>query len=180
MNRVLLALALACVCSPAVAAGIGEIGREPVVIPFGDWIVAIANTASEVLKPILMPILVGAIVAGINKVAPWGMLLLSQQRIELMADAALNYGLNAVRGAAKGKTLSADQAREVIRVGTEYVTRAAPAKVVEAANGVQGIAQRVFRKLDLDGDGHVLNVLIPAVEDLERNVPAAQARGRTV
>jgi hypothetical protein len=104
---------------------------------------------------------------------------LTQRRVEAMAQAALDFGLSATAGAMKGKTVTIGQGINVIRSGVDYVTRAAPPKVVAAADGANGIANRVFRKLDLEADGTLANTLVPALEAVNRDIPAAIARGRT-
>ncbi|UYW24870.1 hypothetical protein OKC48_16485 [Methylorubrum extorquens] len=164
MTRVLLlaALALACVASPALATELGTIGDKAVILPWGDWLVALAVSLREPILTILLPIIAAYIIQAIRKVYPWAALFLSQRRVEMMLEAAVGFGLNAVNGAAKGKTLSVNLAVPVIAKGTQYVIDTAPPAVIKAAGGADGIAARIFRKLDLDDHASEAAVLIPA------------------
>jgi hypothetical protein len=152
MTRMLLlaALALACVVSSALAAEVATVGDKALIVPWGDWLVALAVSLREPILTILIPIIAGYVIQAIRKVYPWATLFLSQRRVEMMLEAAVGFGLNAVQGAAKGKTLSANVAVPVIAKGTQYVIDTAPPAVIKAAGGADGIAARMFRKLDLD------------------------------
>lgn len=164
MTRALLlaALALACVVSPSLAAEVATVGDKAVIVPWGDWLVALAVSLREPILTILIPIIAVYAIQAIRKVYPWAALFLPQRRVEMMLEAAVGYGLNAVKGAAKGKTLSANVAVPVIAKGTQYVIDTAPAAVITAAGGPDGIAARMFRKLDLDDGASEANVLVPA------------------
>jgi hypothetical protein len=164
MTRMLLlaALALACVASPVLAAEVATVGDKAVIVPWGDWLVALAVSLREPILTVLISITDGYVIQVIRKVYPWATLFLSQRRVEMMLEAAVGFGLNAVQGSAKGKTLSANVAVLVIAKGTQYVVDMAPPAVIKAAGGPDGIAARMFRKLDLDDHASEQNVLIPA------------------
>lgn len=162
----LAALALACVVSPALSAEVATISDKPVLIPWGDWLVALAVSLREPILTVLIPIIAGYAIHAIRKVYPWAALFLSQRRVEMMLEAAVGYGLNAVNGAAKGKTLSVNVAVPVIAQGTQYVIDTAPPEVIKAAGGADGIAARILRKLDLDDGASEQSVLIPAQEQI--------------
>ncbi|MBB2961192.1 hypothetical protein [Methylobacterium sp. R2-1] len=168
MTRVLLlaALALACAASPALAAEVATVGDKPVLIPWGDWLVALAVSLREPILTILLPIIAAYIIQAIRKVYPWAALFLTQKRVEMMLEAGVGYGLNAVNGAAKGKTLSVNVAVPVIAKGTQYLVDTAPSAVIKAAGGADGIAARIFRKLDLDDHASEQAVLVPAQEQI--------------
>lgn len=168
MTRMLLlaALALACVASPALAAEVATVGDKAVIVPWGDWLVALAVSLREPILTILIPIIAGYAIQAIRKVYPWAALFLSQRRVEMMLEAAVGYGLNAVSGAAKGKTISVNVAVPVIAKGTQYVIDTAPPAVIKAAGGADGIAARIFRKLDLDDGASEAAVLVPAQEKI--------------
>jgi hypothetical protein len=158
------AAALVVALSPwsAFAAEVATVGDKAVILPWGDWLVALAVSLREPILTILIPIIAGYAIQAIRKVYPWAALFLSQRRVEMMLEAAVGYGLNAVNGAAKGKTLSVNVAVPVIAKGTQYVIDTAPPAVIKAAGGADGIAARIFRKLDLDDDASEAAVLIPA------------------
>lgn len=161
----------------AYAAEVATVGDKAVIVPWGDWLVALAVSLREPLLTILVPIIAGYVIQAIRKVYPWAALFLSQKRVEMMLEAAVGYGLNAVQGAAKGKTLSAKVAVPVIAKGTQYVIDTAPAAVIKAAGGADGIAARMFRKLDLDDGASEASVLLPAqVQIATGTVPADELR----
>lgn len=157
--------------APAPAAEVVTAGDTLVIVPWGTWVVAIAQSSVQVMLPILLPILAGYVIRAISKVYPWAALVLSQKRIEMMLEAAIGYGNNAIQGAAKGKTLSFDVGSKVIAAGTNYVLQTAPRKVIEAAGGAEGIARRVFRKLELDAAANEANTLHPALKLIDNTIP---------
>ncbi|CAO4134672.1 hypothetical protein [Methylorubrum extorquens] len=148
------------------AAEVAILGDKPVLIPWGDWLVALAVSLREPILTVLLPIIAAYVIQAIRKVYPWAALFLSQRRVEMMLEAAVGFGLNAVNGAAKGKTLSVNVAVPVIAKGTQYVIDTAPAAVIKAAGGADGIAARIFRKLDLDDHASETAVLVPAQEQI--------------
>lgn len=175
MNRfALAALALACACSPALAAP----PVEPVVAPVGAWLNLFLENVVAVVLAFVIPFLAKAIYGAIMKVAPWAALILTQERVEMSLNAAKDYGLNAARGAVKGKTLEIGEAIEVIKLGTEYAVANAPKRVIESEGGAAGIAERIFRKLDLPATANFGNVLAPALDALTRGMSASKAKGR--
>ncbi|BDL38583.1 hypothetical protein ACWFZ6_23750 [Methylorubrum extorquens] len=150
----------------SIAAELGTIGDKAVILPWGDWLVALAVSLREPILTILLPIIAAYIIQAIRKVYPWAALFLSQRRVEMMLEAAVDFGLDAVNGAAKGKTLSVNVAVPVIAKGTQYVIDTAPPAVIKAAGGADGIAARIFRKLDLDDHASEAAVLVPAQEQV--------------
>ncbi|TXN43576.1 hypothetical protein [Methylobacterium sp. WL7] len=162
MNRLTLAaLTLACTCSVALAA---ETVTAPTSagLPWGDWLVAILQPVSA----IVVPLAAGVVMAGVAKVSPWAALFLSRERVQSAIQAGADYGVNAVAGAVKGKTLTVPLGSEVVAKGTQWVVDTTPAKVVEKAGGAAGIAGMIFRSLPLDEHASVKTVLQPALDDL--------------
>ncbi|CAO4194780.1 hypothetical protein [Methylorubrum extorquens] len=152
MIRLLLlaALALACVASPALAAEFGTIGDKAVILPWGDWLVALAVSLREPILTILLPIIAAYIIQAIRKAYPWAALFLSQRRVEMMLEAAVGYGLNAVQGATKGKTLSVNVAARVIAKSTQYLVDTAPPLAIKAAVLVPAQEQIAAGTVDAD------------------------------
>lgn len=161
MTRVFLAaLTLACVCSPALA----QQAAPHVDLPWGDWITAVLQPAAA----ILVPVAAAAVTAGVAKVSPWAALVLSRQRVQSAIQAGADYGINAVQGAVKGKTLTVPVGSAVIAEGVQHVVNTTPAKVVDKAGGAEGIAKMIFRSLPLDEHASLKTVLQPALDDLMR------------
>jgi hypothetical protein len=167
MHRIFLAaLALACVCSPVMAVEIATVGGTAAIVPWGEWVIAIAQTALYALLPILAVLLGDAI----RKVAPWATLFLTQARLQQMVAAVTDYALNAVEGAAKGKTLSVPVGSAVIAAGIQYAIDNVPARVIAAAGGPEGVARLIFRQLRLEEAADEGNVLVPGLA--KAGVPA--------
>jgi hypothetical protein len=165
MTRIVLAaLALACAfASPAFAQAVSDLAaNNTVILPYGSWIVGLANVATSVLVPALSAVLIGAV----TKVYPWAALFLTQKRVEQMANAVTEYGLNAVPGAVKEGKLSINVGSQVIAKAVQYAVNAAPAKALEAAGGQAGLAAIVFRKLNLEDGATEANTLRPAIAAL--------------
>lgn len=116
------------------------------------------------MLPIVVPLVAAYAINAIRKVYPWAALFLTQRCVEAMIESGASYGLNAIQGAAKGKTLAVNVGSAVIVAGAQRIIDEAPARVIKAAGGPEGIAKRIFRKLDLVDEADAGNTLAPAVE----------------
>ncbi|MCY1643247.1 hypothetical protein [Methylorubrum sp. SL192] len=65
--------------SGALAAELGTIGDKAVILPWGDWLVALAVSLREPILTILVPIIAAYLIQAIRKVYPWAALFLSQR-----------------------------------------------------------------------------------------------------
>lgn len=163
MNRLLLAaLALACASSSAFAAAVGEVANTAVVLPYGDWIAAFGQTLTSILVPLLV-----TAVTGLVSTLAWPLrLILTNAMIDRCVRLAVDYAVNAVAGAVKGKALTVPVGSRVISVAVQRAIDSTPAWVMKAAGGPTGIAERVFRALHLEDNANVTNTLVPALEAL--------------
>ena len=168
MTRVFLALAalavtiIAASASPAWAAdGIGAASS------WGSWLATVLTT----VEASLVPVAAAALTAAIAKVAPWVVTLLGRQWIEGAIRAGIDFGLNAVAGAVRGRTLSADLGPAVVAAATQHVVATSPATVIRKAGGVQGVAARIFQALPLEAAASAETVLTPALRLLEGDRP---------
>jgi hypothetical protein len=73
-------------------------------------------------------------------------------RVELLINNAIGYGLNAVSGAVKGKTLQIDVGNEVLAKALQYAVDNAPAWLQSWAGGPEGLAKKIWGRLNL-GEG---------------------------
>lgn len=73
-------------------------------------------------------------------------------RVELLLNNAIGYGLNAVQGAVKDKTLSVDVGNEVLAKALQYAVDNAPAWLQSWAGGPEGLAKKIWARLNL-GEG---------------------------
>ncbi|CAO4151844.1 hypothetical protein DHODJN_17575 [Methylorubrum extorquens] len=175
----LAARALAWVTSPALAIEVAGVGDKAVILPRGDWLVALAVSLRDPIVMIFLPIIATSIARAIRKVYPWAALSLSQRRVEMRLERAVSYRRKAVNGAARGKTLSVNVAVPVIAEGTRYVIDTAPPAVIKAAGGADGIAALIFRRLDLDDHASEATELVPAQEQVGAGAVDADELHRT-
>ncbi|MBA9068218.1 hypothetical protein FHR71_001959 [Methylobacterium sp. RAS18] len=176
---VLAELALAWVTSPALAIEVAVVRDKTVIPPRGDWLVAPAVSVCDPVLTIFSPIIAASITRATRKVYPWAALFLSQRRGEMRLERAVSFRRKAANGAAKGKTLSVNVAIPVIAKGTQYVIDTAPPAVIKAAGGSDGIAARIFRKLDLDDDVSEAIELVPTQERIGAGAVDADELRRT-
>jgi hypothetical protein len=73
-------------------------------------------------------------------------------RVELLMNNAINYGLNAVAGAVKGKTLDVDVGNKVLAQALQYAVDNAPGWLQTWAGGPEGLAKKIWSRLNL-GEG---------------------------
>ena len=160
MTRILLAaLALACASVPALAAEVATVGDTAVILPWGQWVTAIAQTATEVL----IPIIITALGIAARKL-PWYLQMwFTTQRIDRMVRLGAEYAVNAVAGAAKDKALSVDVGSKLLAVGLERIMGSSPSWLLEAAGGQKGITERLFRALHFDETVTDANTLHPVL-----------------
>lgn len=147
MRRFLLcALVVACAAPAAHAAGDAA---SPVVIPVGDWTNVLANIALA-----LVPIFIAWLVREIP--AKYRQKLETEQNGQFMTQAetlleqAISYGINAVAGAEKGKTLSVDIANPVLRQAVSYVVTHGASDLYAWLGGASGIEEKIISKLNVD------------------------------
>ncbi len=162
----LAARALAWVTSPALTTEVAAVADKAVILPWGDRLVAPAVSLCDPVLTILPPIITASIARAIRKVYPWAALFLSQRPVEMRLEQAVGFSRKALNGPAKGKTLSVTVAVPVIAKGTQYVIDTAPPVVIKAAGGADGIAARIFRKLDLDDHASEATEFVPAQEQV--------------
>lgn len=84
-------------------------------------------------------------------------------RVELLLNNAIAYGLNAVEGAVKGKTLEVDVGNKVLAQALQYAVDNAPGWLQTWAGGPEGLAKKIWGRLNL-GEG-ASDITIPAVVD---------------
>jgi hypothetical protein len=147
-------LVLAVVVAPALAAE-----ATTVTLPYGDWIAGLAGLAAQVLAPVLI-----AAATGLVAVLPWPLrLFLTASLVERLARNALDFALNEVEGAARGRALTVDLGRAVLARAVGRAVAQAPGWLLEAAGGPVGIAEKVFRLLHLEPAASAANTLAPVL-----------------
>ncbi len=158
----LVAALIAVVAAPALAAELATTDATRVTLSAAPWI----ELVREIVITAVIPAVAAYAIQAIRKVYPWAALFLTQARVEQMANAVTEYAINAVPGAVKEGKLSINVGSAVIAKAVQRAVDAAPAKALEAAGGQAGLAEIVFRKLNLEDDANEGNTLAPVVASL--------------
>jgi hypothetical protein len=137
----LVAAALACAAFFVPAAAFAAEGTT-VTIPYGDYLVELAHIVGS-LSVALFPLAIALLPAPVRIVvsAIFGEQLLRNAR---------DYALNAVEGAAKGKTLRVDVGNQVLAQAVDYAVREGAPWLIRWLGGPEGIRLKIFRLLDLE------------------------------
>ncbi|KMO34769.1 hypothetical protein VQ02_18585 [Methylobacterium variabile] len=146
----------------AVAAEVATVGDTAVILPWGQWVTAIAQTATEILIPVIV-----AAVGIAARHLPWYVRMwFTTQRIDRMVRLAADYALNAVEGATAGKAASIDVGYPLLKAGLERAIGSSPQWLIDAAGGTKGITERLFRAFHFDETVTDANTLTPFLERL--------------
>ena len=76
--------------------------------------------------------------------------LFGNVRVELLLKNAINYGVNAVAGATKDKTLQVDVGNKVLAQALQYAVDNAPGWLQSWAGGPEGLAKKIWGRLNLE------------------------------
>ncbi|WP_019906426.1 hypothetical protein [Methylobacterium sp. 77] len=158
----LAAILSSCAASPCMASP-----AEPVILlPWGDALIAVAQG----ITAILVPLAITAATAATARIAGPLRILITTALVERLVRNVGDYAINAVAGAVRGRVLSVPVGSVVIARAVQRALDQAPAWLVTAAGGVDGLAEKVFRSLPLDEDATTANTLARALD-------AVRARG---
>ncbi len=116
-------------------------------VPIGEWLAASASLAA--------PVIALAYAWLLRQLPEQIVGILRTIRVEQILDKAITYGVNAVRGAAQGKTLDINLGSEVLAEAVQYVIDRAPAWVIEWTGGREGIAKMIAARLPMEADSSV-------------------------
>jgi hypothetical protein len=128
---------------PATVAQAAPEGTK-VVWAWGEIISSCAQAVAWVLASLAM---VAFRKLPANLVAVFG-----NARVDLLLNNAIGYGLNAVAGAVKGKTLQVDVGNQVLAQALQYALDHAPGWLQSWAGGPEGLAKKIWARLNL-GEG---------------------------
>ena len=137
------ALACAAFFVPALAMA----AEAAVTLPYGDLVAEAAHIASALITPVVL-LLLGKLTGPVG-------LFLRTFLGETLIRNAVAYAVNAVEGAAKGKTLSIPVGSAVLAEAVQYAVDQGPKWLVNTLGGPEGIRQKVFRSLDLDENASI-------------------------
>jgi hypothetical protein len=135
----LVALACAAFLVPALAMAADS---TSVVIPYGDYVIELAHVVGS-LAVALFPVAIALLPAPVR-------LVVSAVFGEQLIRNARDYALNAIEGAAKGRTLTVDVGNQVLAQAVEYAVKEGAPWLVRWLGGPEGIRLKLFRLLDLE------------------------------
>lgn len=149
ISRVLLAaVGLMSLFSVAAYAQAAASTTTSVSLPIGDWI----GYAAEFIGAIA-----AAAVAWLLRKLPASIQqVLTTMQAEQLLGKAIDYALNAVAGAEKGKTLDVKVGSAVVASAVQYVVDHGPAWLVEWLGGAAAIEEKIIARLNLDATAAVV------------------------
>jgi hypothetical protein len=119
-----------------------------VTIPWGDWLAAAVGSMGETILMIVL-----SVVAWMSKSLPASIAaMLKTKQVEQILQRSVDYGLNAVAGAAKGKTLDVNTGNEVLNVALAYAVDRAPAQLLAWLGGPEALQHMILARLQLGED----------------------------
>ncbi|KQP38592.1 hypothetical protein ASF49_04455 [Methylobacterium sp. Leaf104] len=145
--------ALLALAAPAAAA------TADVSLAWGDALASALQAAGSVL----VPLAVTALTAALARIAGPLRVLITASLVERLVRNVADYAVNAVAGAARGRTLTVPVGSLVIAGAVQRGLDAAPGWLVRAAGGIDGLGEKVFRSLPLAEEATVANTLTPAL-----------------
>jgi len=120
-------------------------------IPWGAWLGSIVDFLSTIIIPIVL-----AFLARLFAILPGPVIqLLKTMQVEQLLARAVDFALNAVEGAAKGKVLTIDTGSEVVAMAVNYVIDKAPAKLVEFIGGELALREMILARLHVEEAGNL-------------------------
>ena len=137
-------------------------------LPWGQWLIDVLNVASASC----VPILVGYLGYLARQYVPALGQVLTNALIDRAVRLAADFALQAIEGAAKGRTVEVKVAPAVIALGAQRAVDSTLPWIIAKAGGPQGIAERVFRHLDIEAGADASNTLAPALDALASGLPA--------
>lgn len=150
MRTLFAAAAAACLfaVAPALAQDAAVVaapaGHAGVVFAWGDLVSSLAQ--------LLAALAAGAVAFALRSLPAGVGALVSMFRVDQLLGRAIQSGINSVAGAQRGKTLEFSTGLQVLDRATQYALDNGPAWLIAWAGGPQGIAQKVWARMDLAGD----------------------------
>jgi len=137
-------LALAFIMLPAIAFA----ADTSVAIPIGDWTAEIVAAA---------PAIIVALIAWALRKLPANISgVLQTMRADQLLEKAVAYGLNAVAGAEKGKTLDVNLGNQVLATAASYAIQHGAPAVIDWLGGSAAISEKIIARLNLGADAQVV------------------------
>lgn len=119
-----------------------------VVIPAGDWLDSVLENIAGIVGSIIA-ILVAFAARSLPKAV--GDLLITMKAEQLLTRAA-DYGINATRGAVRGKTLEINVGNEAIAKGAQYAIDNGPRWLIDWLGGPVAIREKIIARIPMSAE----------------------------
>lgn len=134
-----------------------------VSLPIGEIVAYILPTAAMLLF--------GGILWIAKSVSPSLYAILRTAQTEQLLGRAIDYGINVVYGASKGRELSVDVGNEVLKEALRFTILHGGGWVAEFAGGPHELAQKIYARLNLPETSYRPDFAILINEALDPNPP---------
>lgn len=141
-------LAILCTAAYAQTADTLSVVNSVVTIPYGNWIAAAAPLVGAILFMASMALLAYLIA---RFAPPWLQAALNKQVLDVVqryAADAIEWGVQAVQGATKGKEVSINVGSEVVAAAVQHAVDTWPKAVIDQLGGAEGIKNEIIKRLE--------------------------------
>lgn len=126
-----------------------------VAVPWGDWVTAVLGGSREAIAAVV-PLIYAALMAVVARSVGGPVALLLRGVVtERTIQRAIDYGINAVEGAAHGEVLTVPLGNAVIAHAADYCVQALPQWLTQWLGGPDAIARMILARLKLTPDASV-------------------------
>lgn len=167
----LAALAFACLAVSILipVAAFAQVTTTPtvspaVVIPYGEYVVAVAQLVGDILVPLVSTVVLGLLA----RFYPMVRMLVSEALVERTLRKWFDFGVNATTGAVKDSTVTVPVGSEIVANALQRAVNRADVNAVskwtmEQAGGPEEVANKLFRLLKLDAGAKASDIVAPAL-----------------
>lgn len=141
-----------------------------VVIEYGGWI----NKLIDLLVPALMAVIVWLF----RKLPAQVVAFLEMFRVEQLIKRALDYGVNAVKGATKDAKLEIPVANKVLEAAGDYAAAQAP-NLVEKMGGLEALLQKILARMEVSTSASAETLNVPKPPPATESVAKATSSSVT-
>lgn len=129
-----------------------------VVVPYGNWLEEALPIVGQIVAYVIMLVLLWAL-----RLVPASLrAFITAERVrqvEQLIARGVDYGLNAVAGAAKGKTLDVHVGSQVVAEAGQYVINHGPDKLIDWMGGPDAIKEKIIARIPLAEQATAAEVL---------------------
>jgi len=153
------------------------LAQETIVhVPVGNWIDQVQPYIIDVLSAVAVAI-IGFVVSRLPPAIKVFVNKAMIDQVEQLLFQAVSYGINAVAGAQKGKTLDVDTGNAVVAQAAQYAIDHGPEKLIAWMGGPDAIVQKIIARLDLEAEAHAADGAAPLAAPTPTPAPAPLAQG---